>query len=180
MLVQRLKPFDHVYSFHTNIYKDDRGYFFEKWKNYDIDFDFPEFCQDNISYSVPGVFRGLHLQTGDYAQDKFVTVLKGNVIDIIVDVRPDSPTYKEFIMYDLDEESGDSLFIPKGFAHGFFAKTFTIFSYKVSTPYNKESSVVINYKDKEIGLDLNIPKIILSEQDKKGISIKEYEKLLGV
>jgi dTDP-4-dehydrorhamnose 3,5-epimerase len=159
------------------VFNDERGHFFEsynrqKMSNY-IDLDF---VQDNESFSKKYVLRGLHFQKPPYAQDKLVRVLKGSVLDIVVDLRPNESTYGKHFAIKLSAKNKKQLFIPKGFAHGFLAlKKNTIFSYKCSNYYNTESEVCIDCFDKDLDIDWQIKNVILSEKDKKGIKFNTFE-----
>ena len=166
------------------VYEDDRGYFFESYnkhsfkKNTGIDIDF---VQDNESKSSYGTLRGLHYQTGDFAQAKLVRVLSGNVLDIAVDIRESSATYGQYFSIELSDVNKKQLFIPRGFAHGFVVLSkIAVFSYKCDNYYNKESEGGIIYNDSAINIDWKIPesKFILSEKDKSnpkfGNHIKYY------
>ncbi len=127
------------------------------------------FVQDNQSYSSKGVLRGLHYQTGDYAQAKLVRVLKGEVLDIAVDIRPSSPTFGQYEAVVLSGENQTQFFVPRGFAHGFLVLSDTaVFFYKCDNFYHKESEGGIIYNDKTINIDWNFPldKLIISEKDK--------------
>ena len=152
-----------VFLIKENIYEDERGKFLQIWdeisysdkkniikftQNTDESLITTYFVQDNISYSKEGVFRGLHYQVGDWSQSKLVRVLKGRVIDFVVDLREDSSTFGKFEYFDLDDLNGFSLFIPPYFAHGFLSlEDDTIFTYKCGNYYNKESEGSVNYSD---------------------------------
>ncbi|MFD2566654.1 dTDP-4-dehydrorhamnose 3,5-epimerase [Pseudotenacibaculum haliotis] len=154
------------------VFGDDRGYFFESF-NQKV---FEErtgleinFVQDNQSMSQRGVLRGLHFQKGEFAQAKLVRVIKGRVLDVVVDVRPDSTTYGQSFSIVLSEENQKQLFVPRGFAHGFSVlEDNTIFSYKCDNYYNKESEGGIIYNDKDLNIDwkLSEAEVQLSEKDK--------------
>lgn len=131
-----------------NIHKDDRGYFYESFN----DKEFREkvcdttFVQDNQSSSSLGVLRGMHFQTGEFAQAKLVRVVKGAVLDVVVDNRKESKNYGKYYEYLLTEENHYQLFIPRGFAHGFLClRDGTIFQYKCDNLYNKESEDSFKY-----------------------------------
>lgn len=154
------------------VFKDDRGYFyevfkkeiFEKFIGYKVDF-----CQDNEAKSSKGVLRGMHYQLPPFAQSKLVRVIKGKVIDVVVDIRKKSKTFGEKVIVELSEENKYQLFVPKGFAHGYLTlSNDTIFSYKVDAYYNKETEQGILYNDKELAIDWDFPedKLIISEKDK--------------
>lgn len=159
------------YIIQPNVFKDKRGYFFESFNqkifnsklNLDIDF-----VQDNESLSNKGVLRGLHYQLGEYAQAKLVRVIKGSVLDVVVDIRPDSKTFGEHFSIELTEENKLQLFIPRGFAHGFIVlEDETIFSYKCDNFYNIEYEAGIIYNDDDLNIDwcLSDSDFILSEKD---------------
>ena len=115
---------------------DNRGSFCEMpvFKNFNV-------VQENVSVSRPGTIRGMHWQAGRYVQAKIVTCLYGDIIDVIVDIRPDSKTFKRVFCYTLGGKSGNYLYIPKGYAHGFInvGGTDAVFRYIVDNEYNKES-----------------------------------------
>jgi len=153
------------------VFKDSRGYFFESFNqqkfNESIGLNI-NFIQDNESFSVNGTLRGLHYQKGEFAQAKLVRVIKGNVLDIAVDIRKESPTFGEHISLELSEENKQQLFIPRGFAHGFVVLSDTaIFSYKCDNFYNNESEGGIIYNDKDLNIDwkLDESELIFSEKD---------------
>ena len=126
------------------------------------------FIQDNQSYSSKGVLRGLHYQTGANAQAKLVRVLQGEVLDVAVDIRPESPTYGQSFSILLSAENQKQLFIPRGFAHVFLVTSQTAtFFYKCDNFYNKESEGGIIYNDPALKIDWNFPEteLIISEKD---------------
>jgi len=159
--------FDNVYIIEENIYEDERGYFMETWNelnysNRKLLSNIPSlkaiqndnslfstlFLQDNMSVSHKNVFRGLHYQTGMWEQSKLVRVLKGSVVDFIVDLRQESQTYGKFEYFELNDKNKLSLFIPPYFAHGFLSlEDDTIFTYKCGNYYNKEHEGSINVLD---------------------------------
>ena len=154
------------------IFKDHRGYFMESFhkKNINNLIGDVNFVQENESESSRGVLRGLHFQKPPYAQAKLVRCLKGNVLDVALDLRKDSKTYGCFETTLLSEENKNQLFIPKGFAHGFVVLSETaIFSYKVDNHYNSDSELGIFWNDPDLKIDWKTPKdeIIISEKDKK-------------
>ena len=141
------------------IITDDRGYFMESYneKTFQEALGQPiHFVQDNQSFSSKGVLRGLHYQTGAHAQAKLVRILSGEVLDVAVDIRPNSETYGQYVSALLSAENQCQFFIPRGFAHGFvvLSKTATFF-YKCDNFYNKESEGGIIYNDKTIAIDWN-------------------------
>lgn len=159
--------FDNVYLLHSDVMEDARGYFMETWNELSytkksLMFDLPAemamkddgtlnttyFVQDNLSVSKKGVFRGLHYQTGDYGQTKLVRVLKGSVVDFIVDLREKSDTYGKFEYFELNDRNKTALFVPPYFAHGFLSlEDDTIFTYKCGNYYNKENEGSVLFMD---------------------------------
>ena len=154
------------------LYYDERGYFFESFNKQSFEEAIGKkinFVQDNQSLSYKGVLRALHYQIGEYAQAKLVSVLKGSVLDVVVDLRPNSHTFGEHLSMELSEKNRKQLFIPKGFAHGFLVlSNVAEFFYKCDQYYNKESEGGIIYDDPDLGIDWEFPKdqLILSEKDK--------------
>ncbi|WP_405294449.1 dTDP-4-dehydrorhamnose 3,5-epimerase [Algibacter sp. Ld11] len=153
------------------VFNDDRGYFFEcfnqktfnKLINTEVNF-----VQDNESFSSKGVLRGLHHQLGEHAQAKLVRVIKGQVLDVAVDIRKGSETFGQYVAVELTEDNKKQLFVPRGFAHGFIVLSDTaIFSYKCDNFYNKESEGGIIYNDKDLSIDwkLEEKEFIVSEKD---------------
>ena len=143
------------------VFEDARGYFFESFnKN-----TFEEktglsgnFVQDNQSFSSYGVIRGLHAQGGEFAQAKLVRVLKGEVLDVAVDARPESPTYGKHISVKLSAENNLQLYVPRGFLHGFSVLSETAeFFYKCDNFYNKASELGVIYNDVDLAIDWMIP-----------------------
>lgn len=173
-------PIEGLIIIKPKIFTDSRGYFFESFnkkifaKN-GIDIDF---VQDNQSLSQKGTVRGLHLQNSPFAQAKLVRVIKGKVLDIAVDIRKNSPTYGQHYSCELSEENQVQFFIPTGFAHGFATlEDNTIFSYKCSNFYNKESEDSIYWNDPDLKINWGVEKPILSEKDKQSKSFKEFKSL---
>ena len=153
------------------VFKDERGYFMESYNETTFNNGVGQkvhFVQDNQSYSSKGVLRGLHYQTGEYAQAKLVRVIEGEVLDIAVDIRPESETYGQSFSILLSAENQKQLFIPRGFAHGFLVTSPTaIFFYKCDNFYNKDSEGGIIYNDPALKIDWNFPEneLIISEKD---------------
>jgi len=154
------------------VIKDERGCFFESFNKKQFEDSTgisTNFVQDNQSTSSRGVLRGLHYQTGEFAQAKLVRVVKGKVLDVCVDLRLDSKTFGEYFSVILDDIENKQLFVPRGFAHGFLVlEDNTIFSYKCDNYYNKSSEEGILYKDASLNIDWGFPenKLILSDKDK--------------
>ena len=157
-----------LYVIEPRVFEDDRGYFFEAFNEQlfvqnGIDV---RFVQDNQSLSQKNVLRGLHFQCPPFAQAKLVSVIEGSVLDIAVDIRKDSPTYGKHCSVVLSSENKKMFFIPEGFAHGFLAlEDNTIFSYKCSNFYNKESEDALLWNDPTINIDWGIENPILSPKD---------------
>jgi len=132
------------------------------------------FVQDNHSFSKKGVLRGLHFQKPPMAQDKLARVIKGEVFDVVVDLRRQSPTFGQWLGLILSEENRQMLFIPKGFAHGFLTLSATAdFEYKVSNLYSPENDSGLLWNDPEVGIDWPIKNPILNDKDKKQPRLKE-------
>jgi dTDP-4-dehydrorhamnose 3,5-epimerase len=161
------------------IFEDERGIFFESYKKRDFEQSTGQkvdFVQHNHSISKRGVLRGLHFQTGEHAQAKLVAVVKGEVLDVIVDLREDSETFGKHFKQRLSEENKKSIFIPKGMAHGFLVLTEEVtFTYKCDAYYDPASEGGILYCDDTLKIDWEYPKgaLILSTKDKKLPTFKE-------
>lgn len=154
------------------IFKDERGYFFESFNEKEFKEKVADvtFVQDNESKSSYGIIRGLHFQKPPFAQAKLVRVVKGAVYDIAVDIRQGSPTYGNWMCAYLSEENHRQFYIPEGFAHGFVAlRDDTIFQYKCTNFYNKESEGAIYYLDDDINIQwgdlINLGDVKVSEKD---------------
>lgn len=167
----------------TDVFGDNRGFFTETFnkKRYEENGIKADFVQDNMSFSsLKGTLRGLHFQKPPFAQAKLVSVSKGAVIDIALDIRKNSPTYLKYVMATLSQENHKQLFIPKGFAHAFVTITDDVeFRYKCDELYNKESEDGIRYDDPKIAIPWNeiLKDItpILSEKDKNAKGIDEID-----
>ena len=155
-----------------SIFEDERGYFFESYnqKNFnELISQEVNFVQDNQSFSKRGVIRALHYQLGEFSQAKLVRVLQGRVLDVAVDLRPESPTFKQYVAEELSENNKKQLFIPRGFAHGFVVLSETAhFFYKCDNFYNKSAEGGIIYNDKTLHIDWKFPseQLIVSDKDK--------------
>ena len=150
---------------------DHRGYFGVPYNkeifNHNVGYDV-DFVQDNMSYSHLGTIRGLHFQTGKYEQAKLVTCISGRVLDVIVDIRKDSPSYGKVVEVELGQTINKQVFVPRGCAHGFSTlSNNTIFQYKVDNPYNKESEGGIIYNDPTLNIDWRVSEYFerISEKD---------------
>ena len=161
-----------------NVFYDERGYFSESYKksNYENLGISDLFVQDNISKSQKGVLRGLHFQSPPYAQDKLIQVIQGAVLDVVVDIRTKSKTYGQHFSIELNAENKLQLLVPKGFAHGFLTlEDDTIFSYKCSNEYNKESEGSVLWNDKDLSIDWGMQDPIVSAKDKESKSFHQLE-----
>ena len=169
---------DGVIIIEPKVFEDSRGYFFESYNEAEFIKNgmTAHFVQDNQSFSTYGVVRGLHCQLGEHAQAKLVRVLEGKVLDVAVDIRPNSPTFGKHVAVELSAENKRQLFIPRGFLHGFSVLSEkAVFAYKCDNFYCKESEFGIRYDDPEIGVDWQIPesKIITSEKDRLANKLKD-------
>ena len=164
------------------IINDERGYFMESFNEKTFQNGVGQevhFVQDNQSYSTKGVLRGLHYQTGEYAQAKLVRVLQGEVLDVAVDIRPRSETFGQYEAIILSGENQKQFFVPRGFAHGFIVLSETAtFFYKCDNFYNKESEGGIIYNDKNINIDWNLSEneMLISEKDQQLPTIENAKK----
>ena len=161
-----------------SVFEDSRGYFFESFNNKlftEKTGYFTNFLQDNESKSQKNVLRGLHFQNPPFAQGKLVRVIKGCVLDVAVDIRRESTSYGRHIKQVLSEQNKIMMYIPEGFAHGFVTlQNDTIFSYKCTNYYNKESEKCVLWNDKLLGINWEIEKPILSEKDKLGQNFSSF------
>ncbi len=164
-------PLKDCFVLKPRIFKDHRGTFYETFNQNlfkEVSGKEIDFVQDNQSTSTRGVLRGLHFQTGEMAQSKLVRVIRGKVLDVVVDIRKGSKTFGQHFSIILDDKEQLQLFVPKGFAHGFITLSEkSIFSYKCDNFYNKASEGGILYNDATLALDWHLPKedFIISEKD---------------
>lgn len=169
-----------VFIIEPKVFGDNRGYFFESFNAK----EFAEktgvdvtFVQDNESKSKYGVLRGMHFQLPPYTQSKLVRVVKGKVLDVVVDIRKGSPTYGKYEVCELTEENHRQFFVPKGMAHGFAVLSDeAIFQYKCDDFYHPEAEGAIAWDDPDIAIEWLIPTedVILSEKDKCHPFLREY------
>lgn len=156
-----------------DVYDDERGMFMETFseERYREMLGLTpqeHFIQDNLSVSKKGVLRGLHYQAPPMAQGKLVSVLRGRVLDVAVDIRTGSPTYGEHVAVELSGENHQQLWMPRGFAHGFIAlEDDTIFTYKCTNAYSREHERGIVWNDPALGIDWGVATPIVSEKDKQ-------------
>ena len=166
------------------IHRDERGYFVETFKQKLLDEALGyqvNFIQDNESKSTSkGVLRGLHYQLPPYTQNKLVRVIKGEVLDVAVDIRRKSPTFGRHVAVELSENNNKQLFVPGGFAHGFIVLSKeAIFSYKVDAYYSAEHEEGIAYNDKDLDIDWHFleEEVILSKADQNHPNLADHKKL---
>lgn len=162
-----------VWIIEPKVFLDERGYFMESFKKelFEEYIGPVNFVQDNESKSTRGVLRGLHYQTGDYAQAKLVRALYGSVLDVIVDLRKSSPTFGRYLAVELTDENKKQLFVPRGFAHGFLVLSKeAIFSYKVDNIYAPAHEASLLWSDPTVNIDWGMKEeeLILSAKDKSG------------
>ena len=178
MIVKKTKLKD-VYQIEQRIFNDNRGWFSETYNQliFEMNGLVYDFVQDNHSYSAQrGTVRALHLQNPPFAQAKLVRCVRGAIFDVAVDLRKNSPTYKQWVGVELSAENRKQLMIPRGFAHGFVTLCDdTEVCYKVDNHYNKESEVGIIYNDPEIGIDWGVSDPILSDKDRAAKLLKDCE-----
>ena len=159
------------------IFEDERGYFFESYNKQVLADNgiIADFVQDNQSLSQKGVLRGLHFQNPPHAQGKLVSVIKGAVLDLAVDIRKNSPTYGKHVAIELTEKNKTMFWIPPGFAHGFLTlENNTIFSYKCTNFYNKNAEDCILWNDKNLNINWGVENAVLSDKDKLGKKFAEF------
>ena len=163
-------PFPGLLIFEPKIFEDKRGYFFESYnKNIFSSFGLEiDFIQDNQASSAFGVIRGLHFQLNPHAQTKLIRVLSGKIIDAVVDLRKNSPTYGKAYSIELSSENKKQLLVPKGFAHGYsvISDTAEVF-YKCDSFYNKQSEGGISWNDPSLNIDWQVANenAMVSEKD---------------
>jgi dTDP-4-dehydrorhamnose 3,5-epimerase len=163
-----------------SVFGDSRGYFLESYnqKKFEEFIGNISFVQDNESKSSKGVLRGLHFQKPPFAQAKLVRCIEGKVLDIAVDIRKDSKTYRQHIAVELSGENKRQLFVPRGFAHGFLVLSDTaVFAYKVDNTYAPEFDAGIRWNDKELNIqwDMEDSEVLVSEKDAELPFLSEFE-----
>lgn len=166
-----------VYIIEPQIFGDERGWFMETYSKIKTPEIACDFVQDNQSYSKEkGILRGIHFQNGEYAQAKLVRCIRGAVLDVAVDLRKGSSTYKEWVAIELSAENKKQFFIPRGFGHGFLTLTDDVeFAYKADNYYNYENDRSILWCDPEINVDWNVENPIISEKDAKAPLLKDSD-----
>ncbi len=175
-----LTALEGVVIIEPQLFKDERGYFFESFSQREFDrLVRPiQFVQDNESLSSYGVVRGLHFQSPPHAQSKLVRCVKGIVLDVAVDIRRGSPTFGQHVAVTLSEENHRQLFIPRGFAHGFAVLSpVALFQYKCDNFYAPEADGGISIEDPSLKIDWQIPvqQRILSSKDLKHPLLAEFD-----
>lgn len=169
-----------VFVIEPRVFNDERGYFFEAWKQAEFEqhVGHVDFVQDNESKSSRGVLRGLHFQRGADSQAKLVRVIKGRVVDVAVDLRRSSPTFGQHVMVELSEDNKRQFFIPRGFAHGFLVLSDeAIFTYKVDNPYAPQSEAGVRWDDPTLAIKWPTEglQILTSEKDLKQPFFKDVQ-----
>lgn len=157
---------------------DDRGYFMETFKLEEFREHVGDvtFVQDNESFSSRGVLRGLHFQKGEFSQAKLVRASQGRIVDVVVDLRGDSPTFGRHVAVELSAENASQLFMPRGMAHGFVVLSDVAqFQYKVDNVYAPQSEATLRFDDPALGIEWPLPpsELLLSSKDLKGLPLSE-------
>lgn len=167
-----------VYIIEPKVFADDRGYFFEAWKQEEFEREVAKvtFVQDNESKSSFGVLRGLHYQKGEWSQAKLVRVIIGRVLDVAVDMRRSSPTFGRHVMVELSGENKRQFFIPRGFAHGFLVLSDeAVFTYKVDNIYKPDAEASVRFDDPELNIEwpFQADQLVMSEKDKRAVAFAD-------
>lgn len=174
-------PLKDCFVIKPRVFEDERGYFYESYNaaTFDKMNGSPVvFVQDNQSKSSYGVLRGLHFQKGTSAQAKLVRVLEGKVLDVAVDLRPESPSFKKWHAVELSADNNLQFFIPRGFAHGFVVLSETaVFAYKCDNLYDKQAEGGLRFDDTDLSIDWQVPtdKMVLSDKDKINPLLNELD-----
>jgi dTDP-4-dehydrorhamnose 3,5-epimerase len=165
---------------HPRIFKDERGYFFESYSRENLSAQGIEadFVQDNQSFSIKNVLRGLHFQNPPYAQGKLVRVIKGAVLDVAVDIRKNSPYYGKWVSQVISAENNLMMWIPQGFAHGFLTlEDENIFYYKCTNYYNSNSEGILLWNDATLAIDWGVSSPVVSNRDSQARCFKDFNSL---
>lgn len=171
MIIKKTK-FKDLKIFKSKVFNDKRGYFREIFK--EKFFKNKKFLFTCSSLSKKNVLRGLHLQT-KFSQGKYISVVKGEIFDVVVDLRKNSKTFRKYFSIRISEENGISIYVPQGFAHGFLGlKKENIITYHCTNYRSKKHEVGLNWNDKDIKIKWPIKKPILSNKDKNNISLKSF------
>lgn len=170
-------PISGLLIIEPKVWRDERGYFFESFRQdvFDKKIGNIHFVQDNQSLSQKGTIRGLHFQKRPYGQGKLVRVIQGSVLDVALDIRKDSATYGQYFAIELNAENQLQFFIPEGFAHGFSTlEDNTIFAYKCTNYYHKESEGGICFNDSDLNIDWKVEAKFVSDKDKELPKLKDF------
>ena len=163
----------------SHVFEDERGSFMESHNHQKFQEAIGvggDFVQDNESHSFKNVLRGLHYQSPPKAQAKLVRVVQGAVLDVIVDVRKNSPTFGQHLKIVLSASNQKQLYIPEGFAHGFLAlEDHNVFLYKCSSYYSPEHENTLLWNDQDLGIEWGIDAPILSDKDQQGILFRDMK-----
>jgi len=177
LILKKLKSSRDLYLVDNQIFHDERGYFFENFTSNifsEIGIEF-KVLQQNISFSKKNCLRGLHYQT-ENTQAKYVSVLSGSVLDVVVDVRINSPSFGKYYSVILNSDDKASLFIPRGYAHGFLVLSDTaLFSYFVDNKYNPKFEKTIIWNDPSLDISWGIESPTVSSKDNKGLLFKDAD-----
>lgn len=160
------------------VFPDDRGYFLESFKSSDfLSNNIPNnFVQDNLSFSRKNVIRGMHFQKKPKEQGKLVSVIKGRVLDVAVDIRKESPTFMKWISVELNDRQHAMLYIPEGFAHGFLSLTDEVYLlYKCTKEYDPKADSGIRWDDPDIGIEWPVNNPVVSEKDQRLPYLKQLD-----
>lgn len=160
-------------------FSDDRGYFMETYKLSDFVVNGVDviFKQDNQSYSTENVIRGIHFQKEPRSQGKLVRCINGTILDVAVDLRPDSPTFKKWLSFELSASNRRMLYIPEGFGHGFSVLSSTAeICYKCTNLYDSDLDAGIRFDDPELNIDWGVKDPVISDKDKKLPTLSEFLK----
>lgn len=181
MLELENTPLKDCFLLKPSVFKDHRGTFLESFSQKrfeEVTGLHLDFVQDNQSSSKKGVLRGLHFQKGPYAQSKLVRCVAGRILDVVVDLRKDSPTFRQHYKVILSDENHHQLFIPAGFAHGFLTLSDnSIFAYKCDQYFHKDADTGVYWNDPVFSIDWQYPEeeLILSEKDKNLPTFEQLE-----
>lgn len=173
----RTTPIAGLLEIFPRIFPDSRGYFFESFRQdwFENQGIKENWIQDNQSFSQKGTVRGLHFQHAPFAQAKLVRVISGKVLDVVVDLRRDSPTFGKHFSTVLDTEKNNLLYVPAGFGHGFSVLEDAVFVYKCSNYYHKASEGGVLWNDPELGIAWGVDVPILSEKDQNWPTLEEFK-----
>lgn len=171
--------FPDLFIIQPDVFGDSRGFFQELYNQASfelIDLGHLAFVQDNLSYSQQGTLRGLHFQRPPFAQGKLVTVLKGSVLDVAVDIRAESPTFGEVFSHVLDDQKREMVYVPEGFAHGFqVLSKECLFLYKCTNTYHKASEGGLAWDDPSLAIPWQDLALVVSPKDREHPTWVEFE-----